>query len=350
MPRHVANALARLAVLGSLWLALGAASPAPAPTPQNAVDAVIAAFARVPVVAYGGSHDVEDTRFAVSVVRDPRFGRTVRNVMVECANALYQPMLDRYIAGEDVPLAQLQLVWRNTTQVYGPCDDPDHKELLDAVRDVNRGLPADRRVRVLAADPPIDWDKVHTYAEFMRFSRRDEHMASVIETQVFAKHQNAFVVLGGFHVFRRHSELVPGLLTVTERLEQTHPRSTYVFMSNATAPAALDGRFVAWSVPSAAVLRGTWLGTTDANEFDSDTRIRGKPVKPWTGLVIQDLADAYVYNGPASARHEDAQPPESDKAYIAELERRWALIRRPRPVPASSGTPATAPSTPPRER
>lgn len=337
--RLAAHWLARLAVLGSLALGVGAGSPAPAPRPQDAVDAVIAAFDRVPIVAYGGGHYVEDTRFAVSVVRDPRFGRTVRNVMVECANALYQPMLDRYIAGEDVPLARLQLVWRNTTQVYGPCDDPDHKELLDAVRDVNRSLPRDRRIRVLAADPPIDWDEVHTNAEFMRFARRDDHMASVIETQVFAQHQNAFVVLGGFHVFRRHSELVPGLLTLTERLERTHPRSTYVFMANDFAPAALDARFASWPVPSAAVLRDTWLGTTDANTFAGDTVLRGKPVKPWPGLTLQDLADAYVYNGPASAKHEDAGPPESDKPYITELERRWALTRRPSP-----------PSTPPRER
>jgi hypothetical protein len=30
---------------------------------------------------------------------------------------MYQDTLDRYIAGEDVPLAKVQLVWRNTTQI-----------------------------------------------------------------------------------------------------------------------------------------------------------------------------------------------------------------------------------------
>jgi hypothetical protein len=337
--------IARIAVLGALCLALGATPSGPSPRPVNGVDAVIAAFARVPIVALGVSHTDEDDEFAVAVVRDPRFAKTVRNVVIECGNSLYQPVLDRYIAGEDVPIAQLQLVWRNTTQVYGPCTDPHHKDLLDAVRDVNRTLPADRRIRVLAGDPPIDWDNVHTHAEFAPFARRDDAITSVIETQVFAKHQNALLFFGGNHVFRRHSALV-SFLTVTERLEQAHPHSTYVFMTNSPGNAELDRRLASWADPSAAVLRDTWLGETDADDFDGDTLLAGRPVKPWPGVKIQDLADAMLYLGPAAARHENEGPPESDAPYARELERRWKLVRPPAVTPSGAASPASTPVRP----
>jgi hypothetical protein len=341
----VRSLFARVAVLGALCLALGASPPGAAPRPVNGVDAVIAAFARVPIVALGVSHTDEDDEFAVAVVRDPRFAKTVRNVVVECGNSLYQPVLDRYIAGEDVPIAQLQLVWRNTTQVYGPCTDPHHKDLLDAVREVNRSLPADRRIRVLAGDPPIDWANVHTHDEFMCFGRRDDTITSVIETQVLAKHQNALLFFGGLHVFRRHSDLVPSP-TVTERLEQAHPHSTYVFMTNNPGSAELDRRLASWADPSAAVLRDTWLGAMAADDFAGDTLIRGKPVKPWPGLKLQDMADAYLYLGPAAARHENEGPPESDAAYVRELERRWKLVRPPAVTPSGAASPASTPVRP----
>jgi len=329
------SSVARIAVSAALCFALGAAPPGASPQPVNGVDAVISAFARVPIVALGVAHTNEDNDFAVAVVRDPRFAKTVQNVVIECGNALYQPVLDRYIAGEDVPLAQLQLVWRNTTQVFGPCNDPHHKELLDAVREANRALPADHRIRVLAGDPPIDWDKVHTTAEYLSSSHRDDSITSVIETQVFSKHRNALLFFGGLHVFRRHGAFVPQP-TVTERLEQAHPHSTYVFMTNDTAGAEPERRLASWPNPSAAVLRDTWLGAMDANDFAGDTLFRGRPVKPWPGSRVEDLADAYLYLGPAAARHENEGPPESDAAYMRELERRAKLLPRPGiPVPAN---------------
>ena len=35
---------------------------------------------------------------------------------MECGNSLYQPLLDRYIAGGYVPFGDVRKVWRNTTQ------------------------------------------------------------------------------------------------------------------------------------------------------------------------------------------------------------------------------------------
>lgn len=165
--------------------------------PENAVQAILAAFDRYPVVALGMSHRQQDEAdFSLELIRAPRFAAKVKNIVVECGNPLYQSVLDRYLAGEDVPLEQLQLFWRNTTQP-GSCDPRQHKELLDAVRAVNRRLPANGRIRVLGGDPPIDWDKVQRPEDIVPFmTQRDTHFASVVEDQVLAKHQKALLVIG----------------------------------------------------------------------------------------------------------------------------------------------------------
>jgi hypothetical protein len=74
--------------------------------------------------------------------------------VIEFGNSLYQPTLDRYITGEDVPFPAISKVWRNTTQVAG-WDSAIYLRLLATIREVNQKLPV-RMIRVLAGDPPSD--------------------------------------------------------------------------------------------------------------------------------------------------------------------------------------------------
>jgi hypothetical protein len=57
--------------------------------------------------------DIDD--FILQLVRNPRFSALVNDIVVECGNSRYQSMLDRYFAGEDVPLTDVRQAWRNTT-------------------------------------------------------------------------------------------------------------------------------------------------------------------------------------------------------------------------------------------
>src|SRR5580704_4843347 len=174
------------------------------PRPEKAIQAIVAIFDRFPVVALGMSHRQQDEAdFSLALVRDPHFAVTVNDIVVECCNVLYQATLDRYIDGGEVPLEQLQLVWRNTTQP-GSCEPRQHKELLDAVREANHRLPAGHHIRVLAADPPIDWDKIQRPEDIVPFmDQRDTSFASVVEHQVLARHRKALLVIGAAHVLRQ---------------------------------------------------------------------------------------------------------------------------------------------------
>src|SRR5208282_5740167 len=87
------------------------------PKPQDATNAILAAFDKYEVVGMGAGHgnkDLDD--LILHLVRDPAFPTKVDDIAVECGNSLYQPILDRYIAGDEVPLSEVRQVWRNTTQ------------------------------------------------------------------------------------------------------------------------------------------------------------------------------------------------------------------------------------------
>ncbi|MFJ9782436.1 hypothetical protein ACIRSS_22830 [Amycolatopsis sp. NPDC101161] len=85
-------------------------------------------------------------------VRDPRFPGRVNDIAVECGNSLHQPLLDAYTAGGDVP--DISRVRRDTTQPS--CGfSLFYEQLFALVRQVNTKLPAERKIRVLACDPPI---------------------------------------------------------------------------------------------------------------------------------------------------------------------------------------------------
>jgi uncharacterized iron-regulated protein len=123
-------------------------------------DTLLDVFDKVDVVALGEAHRrKQDSDLRIALVRHPDFPKKVRNIIVEFANSRYQPILDRYIGGENVPLAQLQPVWQDTTQV-GVWDSPLYAHFFAVVREVNLKLPDVQRLRVLAGDPAIDWTNI----------------------------------------------------------------------------------------------------------------------------------------------------------------------------------------------
>src|SRR5258708_14604478 len=94
-----------------------------------------------------------DSDLRIALVRHPDFAKKVRSIVVEFASTAEQSTLDRYIRGENVPRAQLEQVWKNTTQAANAVwDSPIYAEFFAAVRDVNSKLHAESRIRLLAAD------------------------------------------------------------------------------------------------------------------------------------------------------------------------------------------------------
>ena len=189
----------------------------------------------------------------------------MNDIEIECGNSLYQDLLDRYTSGADVPFREVRKVWRNTTQP--PCGLSGFYELLvPLVRAINQKLPRDKALRVLAGDPPFDWDQIKN-AEDLRKAvlslRRDTSIASVIEKQVLAKHRKVLMLMGIFHMMHG-----TGAVAMYER---KYPNSTFVISelgTFGTNPADLSNSpFAAWPIPALARIKGTWMGRLDLSKF-----------------------------------------------------------------------------------
>lgn len=191
-------------------LPLQGASDMQAPNPKGADPKVgdaehtlLAAFDSYEVVGMSAAHNNKDLDdFILDLIRSPAFPSKVNVVAVECGNSLYQPMLDRYIAGADIPLSEVRQVWRNTTQPMCGLSG-FYEEFFPLVRRINQTLPSEKKLRVLACDPPIDWSKIQSPGDFGRgqYLMRDASIASVMETEVLSKHLKALMLFGTAHLF-----------------------------------------------------------------------------------------------------------------------------------------------------
>src|SRR5262249_41728704 len=71
--------------------------------PIDAVKGILNAFDKYPIVGLGESHWLqEEADFVIRLIRDPAFSAKVNDIVVECGNALYQDVMDRYLSGKEV--------------------------------------------------------------------------------------------------------------------------------------------------------------------------------------------------------------------------------------------------------
>jgi len=158
------------------------------------VRALIATFDQADIVALGEWHGRIglDSDLRLALVRHPDFAKRVRSVVIECGSVTEQSTLDRYIRGENVPVAQLENVWKATAETTnGFCDAPAYADFLTTVRDVNSRLPAEAHVRVFGGHPGPGAN--HGV---------ENTIVSVLNEQVLRKHGKALVVFGAAHFYR----------------------------------------------------------------------------------------------------------------------------------------------------
>jgi hypothetical protein len=324
------------------------------PKPEAAEPAILAAFDKYEVVAMTAAHgnkDLDD--FILHLIRNPEFPSKINVIAVECGNSLYQPTLDKYIAGADIPLSEARQVWRNTSQAMCGLSG-FYEQLFPLIRRINQSLPPARKLRVLACDPPINWNKIKTRADLGRseFLSRDGNIASVMEKEVLAKHRNALMLFGTAHLFHEPDTAV-GLY------EKTYPGITLVIADHTGfgnwSPLEkynnqFEARMASWPIPSLVLqLRGTWLadlldqtystgnivfgvadtGKLPAGPAPSNGTFAEVPHEAETKFSKQ--ADAYLYLGPRDLLLNEPTPAEIvlDAAYMSELRRRVALMGGP---------------------
>jgi hypothetical protein len=198
------------------------------PDETAGVDAIartlISAFDQVDIVALGEAHGRFrlDSDLRIALVRHPDFAKKVRSIVVEFGSTTEQSTLDRYIRGENVSRAQLEQVWKTTTQApNGIWDQPIYVDFFAAVRDLNSKLPADARIRVFGGDPGPGDNR-----------SRETAAVSVLKEQVLQKHGKALVIYGAAHFYRTMPEDYLSSLGddigLARKLEVDFPGRTFV--------------------------------------------------------------------------------------------------------------------------
>lgn len=285
-------------------------------TPQDPVNGIIKLFDTYRIVMLGEIHECRQQYDLLRrLVAAPGFADHVNDIVVEFGNARYQNVVDRYIAGEDIPLEQVQKAWRDTVGAIGPVS-PVYGEFYATVRAVNAKLPKQRRLRVLLGDPPIDWDQVRSredVALFLPF--RDEYYASVVRQEVLAKKRKALLIMGFGH-FRRNAGR-PSFIENELLMALVKP---YVILPGSNMVRDyddLDARFEQSPAPWLMEMSGSWLSDLPTQHP------RGGPPGTW-----QQTADAYLYLGPRDKVTVVKNPRSAleGTAYNKELQRRMAIL------------------------
>lgn len=283
--------------------------------PPRAVSKLLDSFETHPIVALGeGLHGNEQAHaFRLALIRDSRFPLVVNDIVVEFGTSRYQHVMDAFVRGEDVADTDLRNAWQDSTQAGPIWDVPIYEEFFRTVRTVNAALPKDRRLRVLLADPPIEWENVRTPLDWIAWnSRRVVHAANLIRTEVLQSRRRALLVFGDGHYQRRmenafDADMRP-MMTLRNRIEQDDPDSVFSIWTNTTVPLELlDSSASSWPVPHLVVLSGTSLGRLHFSVFAG---IRSK-------MRMEDQYDAILHLGPPSSITMSELPVElcRDEAY-----------------------------------
>jgi hypothetical protein len=252
--------------------------PQPKPAvPLEPIDAILDAFRTHPVVVLDeGPHTNEPgAEFRLRLLRDPRFPSVVNDIVVECGNALYQNVMDRFVGGEEVPYDMLKQIWQNTTQPYEVWEHVIYEEFFRAVRSLNATLPRERKLRLLLGDPPINWDTIHSGKDWIDFMRsplgnRDGFPSGLIQREVLAKGRHALVVYGVMHLLRGAASFhsAQGVTSrrmdsVVDLLERDGASVFTIFVNSSSDLELLQSDVRSWKEPSLFLLKGTIPGAAD---------------------------------------------------------------------------------------
>ena len=287
-------------------------------TPIDPIAAILDAFRTHDVVALTDPHgNVQMEAFLLALIRDPRFADAVNDIVIETASARHQDVIDRFVRGDDIQREVLRKAWEEHT-VPNSGLSAQTEEFIRAVRAVNASLAGNTKLRVIAGDPPIDWDNVISREDHRRWIElRDTYPADVIRRQILDRGQKALVIYGQGHLQRR--QIVSNYdmstwqaQTVISLLTRDPSVRLFTVWTLFDRDVQLPDAVASWPVPSLAATRGTTLGAADFAMFNQGlgdgTRFAVRsgqlvplPRSEWQSMRMEDQFDALLYLGPPSA-------------------------------------------------
>jgi hypothetical protein len=328
---------------------------------QPAIDGIFTAFETHPLVGLAGKHGLaQSMEFYEALIRDSRFARDVRNVVVEFGGAARQDVIDRYANGEMVPYTELRQVWTDTVGWTPTVQHLGYAHFFAQVRETNRALPPEQRIRVWLGDPPIIWKAIETYEQYFPILlTRDSHAAGIIIDNILTRNQKALVIYGGqhFHPVSAEEKALRAQwaqadpqgsvlfgLTLQGLVEAKYPDAFFIVQvydgfDDQECTARFEERIKDWRMPAlAAPVRGTTL-ERDLRVCASRSRVNlGFPQT--MPQALQDIlraqyddvllsGDGILFHGPAASLTKSPMFPDLnlDEEYRQEISRQRKIKR-----------------------
>jgi hypothetical protein len=283
---------------------------------SGAIAQIAKQFDEHPLIMIGELHRWEQLHaFMWDMIRNPEFVCRADDVVVEFGNSRLQALADRYAAGEKVTEEELQSLWRETA-VPLAWNSPVYRQFYETVRQINQKHLCSHPIRIVLADPPMDWSKIKDAKDYASWIERDESYAEIVEREVLAKHRRAFLVAGQFHVVKRTPEGDDDGPRTAQLIERKHPGALFVIVA---APPAVAQSMHLEPAPSFKIVRGSSLQNADFSMIATMN-----PHKKWppTGDVVDGVLNVgeqtFVYPSPKIYL---------DPVYQRELRRRAVIIK-----------------------
>ena len=194
--------------------------------------------------------------FIREMIRNPEFICRADDIVIEFGNSRLQELADAYVSGGKVTETQLQSLWRETA-VPLTWNSPVYRQFYEAVREINQKHLCEHPIRIVLADPPLDWSKIKTAKDYEPWADRDASYADVVEREVLAKHHRAFLLAGQFHAVKQIPEGDEDGPRAAQLIERKHPGSLFSIVA-VPSPAVAETMHMG-PPPSFKVVRGSEL-------------------------------------------------------------------------------------------
>ena len=281
-----------------------------------------------PVVGIGEMHDLQELGdFYVDLIKQPAFAEDVGNVVFEFGNAFFQPTIDRYLAGEEVPYEEVKKAWTTMVGTMGSDEiSVMYGQFYKAVREANQTLLDSQKIKVWLGDPPTDPSDPLAYTS-EQFPDRDAFFADIVLQKILAKGEKALLVIEAGHVvddgLRASTATVfecnyrlPYKYNVRACIDAYYPGKLFLIQNHWGLPEPLCNRQLeAWlelgPIPSLTLLRESSLATfLNSPGCKSET---------WRGTLTSAWGDAYLYLGKSDELTASPLPGEPETPYLETL-------------------------------
>ena len=256
----------------------------------SAADELAKQFDQHQFVFIGSTHgDLKIEQFLACLVTRPAFRERVTDVVTEWASSGQQRLIDRYVLGlEEISMEDLAPIWFDTDAPTMWTTLPQVRETLKALHDVNKTLPAAKRIRLVGGNDPTDWSKIKVTEDLAPYPFKTNFMPHlIVEHLAKAPGNRTLVVYGDAHIHYKGNNFMPDLeyalgrskLFVVGRIGELRPdeRNYLAAVGDPNQTFFVDARRFPTDIPWPKSLRVAYEETSKN---------------------VADYIDAFVYLGP----------------------------------------------------